>query len=221
MNKAGVQSPTFFYNKTPSDFFNEFIKGITYFENENPIEEDKLNYHRLKSCGSSRLKADEKFSSEESKQQVKKCYIERMIYDKLYEYYLHEQNTAHKHELRKMMNYYITYFPLEDIKIEIKYNDQREPYQLIINEKMKDKSIKHIYTKEWNSESVDCKLVIKMNNTKRYYSKINTFQRENPWIDVTNTSFGKKKVRNKLFIIEKEIRYLICKKHQHLNLGKK
>jgi hypothetical protein len=118
-----------------------------------------------------------------------------------------------------MWEYYVKYFPDDDIEIEIKYNDKREPYQLIINETMKNKSIKHIYTKE--NEIVNCRLIIKMNNVRRYYSKINTFQQENLWVDVTTTSFGKKKQRNKLLIVEKEIRYLICKKHQHLNLGKK
>ena len=76
-----------------------------------------------------------------------------------------------------------------------------------------------IFTKE--NEIVNCRLIIKMNNVRRYYSKINTFQQESQWVDVTTTSFGKKKQRNKLLIVEKEIRYLICKKHQHLNLGKK
>jgi hypothetical protein len=44
---------------------------------------------------------------------------------------------------------------------------------------MKNKSIKHVYTKE--NEIVNCRLVIKMNNVRRYYSKINTFQQKISW----------------------------------------
>jgi hypothetical protein len=79
LNNCDIEKPTTFYTYTPSKIFNEFIKGITYFESENPVEEGKLNYHRLKSCGSFKLKANQKFNSEESKQEVKKCYIERLF----------------------------------------------------------------------------------------------------------------------------------------------
>ena len=199
-NKIGIFKPKIYFNYIPTKVFDNFIKGISYFENENPTE--KPAYHRQASCGSSIIESDIKFNSETSKQMVKKCYIERLIYNELYEHFLHQQNISHIRELKRISMFYFTYFPDDNILIKIKYNKFFYPYQLIIKEKKKYGTILEVYTKDWKKEIVICQLMInilnnnlnlKNSNNKKFYSKINTFKEEALWkpIKQKTVDFGK------------------------------
>ena len=115
----------------------EFIKGITYFADQEeaiiPI------YHRLYSCDHFQAFRD-KFqqcrpgtkSPQLFKQRIKTCYIERLIYDKMFtdqQFYLdgvaHEtersQDAGHVHWLSQTKEDFLTCFPGLNIDVEIKY----------------------------------------------------------------------------------------------------
>jgi hypothetical protein len=105
--------------------FNEFIKGITYFKNEIENKNNIPIYHRAASCGNSNshfrrqyLKCYSTNLPEDiniKKQHIFKCYLERMIYDKMYkELTCHfqqqafhvnlEQNEGHRFQLSERAN---------------------------------------------------------------------------------------------------------------------
>ena len=118
-----------------------------------------------------------KFGSDLSKMLVKKCYIERLIYNEIYGHFLHRQDLGHNAELIRVNYYYNDYFPNETITLKINYDKNYYPYQLIIVTNNPSQTITEIYTKIWDKEIVMCQLQI----NKDFYSKINTFQNESPW----------------------------------------
>jgi hypothetical protein len=71
----------------------EFIKGITYFSYQQPIDDAPI-YHRLSSCGNGSIAFREKYNQctaaltfkekRNIKKQIETCYIERLIYNELY-----------------------------------------------------------------------------------------------------------------------------------------
>lgn len=71
--------------------FEKFIKGITYFVNETDPDTPYPVYHRFASCGKigtqaslSCLKGMPRMARNIARSRVEKCYIERLIYDKMY-----------------------------------------------------------------------------------------------------------------------------------------
>lgn len=82
--------------KTPpmriTKIFEEFVKGITYFSNETTNGEQPI-YHRLASCGPrndafrntfNQCTRSNKREKRILKEKIQTCFIERLIYDKLY-----------------------------------------------------------------------------------------------------------------------------------------
>ena len=74
--------------------FEDFIKGITYFSDELENKKKIPIYHRSASCGNSSkdfkkkylqcYEYDNEFTLQTKKKHIHKCYLERLIYDKIY-----------------------------------------------------------------------------------------------------------------------------------------
>jgi hypothetical protein len=173
-----------YFKQVPTKIFNEFIKGITYFRDEAPA--DNPRYHRLRSCGPKNKTIISRFENPSDKYFVRKCYIERSIYNQIYKHFFEKQDLGHLNELKNTERYYIKHFPNEHLQIRIVYDPiTHYPYRLILTDPLNKR--KETYTKHWNSEIVNCELNI--NGIK--YFKINTFDHLGEWI--LNFHFGTKR----------------------------
>jgi hypothetical protein len=99
-----------------TEIFTEFTKGITYFADEVVLE--RPSYHRNASCGTKSVSTNIKFKKNSSntentvnrkKSIIRRCYLERLIYDNIYKQILHGQNIEHLNELRKVERYFQDY----------------------------------------------------------------------------------------------------------------
>jgi len=176
--------PKSYFNYLPTRIFNQFVRGITYFDDENPTENPV--YHRDASCKSSSMNIDAKFSKPSSKELLKKCYIERKIYNVLYQHFLHEQEVRHLKELYLVERYFQQYFPNISINVSIMYEDNYYPYKCVIITLDNDKVIStETYTKKpWNRETVLCEKQNIKNGRSTFFSKINSYQSNNSWGEV-------------------------------------
>jgi hypothetical protein len=128
--------------------FENYIKGITYFSNEKENKDQIPIYHRASSCGNKKknfrnLLKNTLINEEIKKNHIKKCYLERLIYDDMYrEMSLHfptelknqelKQNKGHEHQLTERAKNYYNYYLEEEINIEILY-ENNFPILLTIN----------------------------------------------------------------------------------------
>jgi hypothetical protein len=74
--------------------FEDFVKGITYFSNELENKKKIPIYHRCASCGNSSedfrkkflqcYKNNDELTLKSKRDHIFKCYLERLIYDKIY-----------------------------------------------------------------------------------------------------------------------------------------
>jgi hypothetical protein len=103
--------------------FNDFIKGITYFDNEAIYSSNEPAYHRRGSCVAKGNQNDECSGAStdvETSQHIEQCYIERLIYDKMWTEVLgSQQDERHLLWLSKTQNAYKTCFPNKNIEIEL------------------------------------------------------------------------------------------------------
>lgn len=115
--------------------FENYVKGITYFSDEKENKDQIPIYHRASSCGNKKKNFREILKNnsieEKKKKHIKKCYLERLIYDNMYrKMSLHfplelknqelKQNNGHSYQLtERSKNYYLE----EEIKIEILYEN--------------------------------------------------------------------------------------------------
>lgn len=176
-----------FFERLPTDYLTDFCKGITYFDGEEISE--RPFYHRASSCGTGSQTAEQKFNkSKANKSKVYKCYLERTIYDAIYNDILHYQDLPHLAELRKMERFYQDHFKEGRINAFIVYKNEIEPVSLILttytNENAREK-IEERYDKT-ASKLVKCTKAI-FNDDKRvaYYTKEQTENREEEWIEFT------------------------------------
>lgn len=122
-----------------SRVFKEFIKGITYLEFQTTIEVPA--YHRLQSCGP----GDDAFRKtyqqcppdmdrarrNDVRGKIETCYIERLIYDQMYENLTlhfpekgsdeHHQNASHERRLELTHDDFKTCFPNLDVKVDLEF----------------------------------------------------------------------------------------------------
>lgn len=177
-----------FENKATTIFTN-FVKGITYFQSEFQITRNPI-YHRNASCGSSIVPSVYTFSKTlygpDKSSYIQRCYVERLVYDKIYEHVNTMQNLGHKHELEEVSRIYDSYFPINSIKInEIKYYIDF-PVKLVIGVYHKDALLyTETYTKSLNdaNEYKDNVLCYKDDFAKKmYYEKVQTFASPSQWI---------------------------------------
>ncbi len=171
--------------KFPTKIFTEFIKGITYFENEH--ESERPIYHRSVSCGPKLQSNAQKFGvkmSRSKKAHLRRCYVERKIYDEIYTRIVHSQEVRHLKELRKIENLYQTEIPNEHLNINIEFRNSIYPVSVIIswfdNQGLQvvDKFVKSYSRVNEYSDRVLCT----RQTSRALYEKVQTFRDESPWI---------------------------------------
>jgi hypothetical protein len=115
--------------------FNEFIIGITYFQNELTFNENSL----IANAPNIRIKKTNA---------IRKCYIERLIYDKLWTRIIFtSQDIDHIEWLNKTKTSYNTCFPNSELNIKINFDEQNNiPIELIVYEN----DVKEVYKKRYD-----------------------------------------------------------------------
>lgn len=106
-------------------FFTEFVKGITYFASEvQPMR--RPVYHRDASCGSRAVASDAKFArtscGPDASRYVRRCLLERLIYDRLYTHNVGYQDVGHRYELWLINGMFDQYYPTQNLEVELEYD---------------------------------------------------------------------------------------------------
>lgn len=152
------------FSRLPTAIFAEFVKGITFFKSDVTSVLEIPQYHRPLSCGSANLTFLQKFEITGSmsatninrrKRALRTCYIERMIYNNIYEYVLDKQDMGHIIELQQLERLYQDYYP--DHKLTVDTNigiDQLDPTFLMIIDSYDDNKfhVEETYEKQDNGE---------------------------------------------------------------------
>lgn len=105
--------------KMVSDLFDEFIKGITYFSNQQRYNVIQPAYHRESSC-SRKGTPNKKCTSQDRKDSldIERCFIERLIYDELWNHMMSsQQDIDHLNWLQDTKNAFKSCFPDTDIAV--------------------------------------------------------------------------------------------------------
>lgn len=158
---ANITSPAKHFMFYPTRLYEEFIKGITVFSNTTSISE-RPSYHRLESCGTKALDYIAKFKHlptdkrEERKRKLdalKTCIIERKIYDDIYTYLLHRQDSNHMFELQNLERLYLDYTASTiDVNVKYKYGTV-QPYIVFVTIHRKGMLVSRIsYEKRKNGD---------------------------------------------------------------------
>jgi len=181
--------------------FEEFIKGITYFQKEEENKKKIPIYHRAASCGDSSNSFRKKYlqcynenleeNLEEKKSHIFKCYLERLIYDDMYKNLtLHfpgklennetKQNQGHLFQLGERAKNFNSCFIGVKLKIKI-YYENNFPSVLII-EFIKDDVVvkKETYMKQTYKDIYDNtvysnNVYVEINENNNMVEKIQTY----------------------------------------------
>jgi hypothetical protein len=186
----GISKPDEYFKFLPTIIFNEFVKGITYFQDDHNV--DNPVYHRDASCGDKKLNSNQKFSIDitnsnisklRKKKLTKTCYLERLIYDKIYLNVFHVQDLAHLNELKLMEILHDDYYRHYSLNCEIKFSeDGVYPEKLTIYTKVLTDAFgvftSEEYYKKYNSDKVKCQLI----KNGQIFDKIQTFEKEEAWL---------------------------------------
>lgn len=176
-----------------TNIFNEFIKGITFFAGESSFEKGQPIYHRKQSCtprGQKNIICNSSNSnkiSDEKKNRIRNCYIERLIYDKVWTSIVKaSQDIQHVIWLAETKKAYNTCFPHVQIFVDVQFTENNIPFKLIITEEKEDdynEESTEIYEKVYDYSSqeyiypVYC-LCIKKN---KKFRKDTTFTKDDVW----------------------------------------
>lgn len=164
-----------------STIFTKFTSGITYFKPELQHLRWPI-YHRNASCGSDKVKSIYKYKKTlfgpDKSDQLERCFIERVIYDKLYNKILSVQDFGHSFELQTIKRLFQDNLKY-NIDIEIEYIDLY-PIKLTL-----------LYYDIYNTKNNDCLKRIEykktLDNTNNYEDIIRCYKKE--YID--NTEYAK------------------------------
>lgn len=176
-----------YFERKATRMFTEFAKGITYFDFEFQPDRNPI-YHRNASCGSGNQRSSFRFSrtlfGPRMDEYVKRCLIERLIYDRIYEHTLRLQDLGHKKELQNVTIMYDSYFPNLSIKINtIDFSENGYPTYVSVGFYNNDVLvIEETYSKDIGDNDVFCTKTDIANN--QYYEKIQTFSRVENWIEL-------------------------------------
>lgn len=183
----GMKRPSTRFSHVATKIFNEFVKGITYFESNtlvaNPV------YHRDESCGVAGVPANAKFVvdlldtqlvQERKKKITKMCYLERLVYNDIYKNVFNFQDSGHLYELHMMEKLFEKYNPtVNSFYIHIKYSeDSMYPVYLAITIKRSFHTESEEYVKLWKSNIIQCSKTV----NDLFFDKVQTFQKEEPWM---------------------------------------
>lgn len=155
--------------KKVTDLFDEFIKGITYFSNQQRFSTFQPAYHRDVSC-SRKGEPNKKCTSldKSNSSDIERCYIERLIYDEMWNHMMNsQQNANHVNWLQDTKLAYTTCFPKTEIKVTITRFHENNPISVEIVRKVGTKLKKDIYTHLINTSS------------NRYFNSVNVYREHN------------------------------------------
>jgi len=195
--------------------FENFIKGITYFENEKEDVDQVPIYHRLFSCGPrdiGQLRCNQGLTRKERalvKKKVEKCFIERLIYDNIYKsqslhfpssvfYKEPSQNDGHIYRLSRVKDDFTTCFPQVKIQIHMEY-DQMYPIKLTILREQRGHVIKEEYMRTLNKMDVctmytetdiQCTKIVK---NQRFF-KFQSFKGQVKWLRQPQLVYSHRKI---------------------------
>lgn len=190
-----IKRPIMKFKYLPTMVFTEFLKGITYFKTDN-IYETPI-YHRSNSCGTGSLTIREKFAKKKGYsnddaltniEYIRRCYLERQIYNDIFKSILYRQDIAHLKELEAIKRLYENKKPKSNLKVSVSHYEQPayiHPTKLVIYEDYQiipsdpNKNYYELYLKEPMSNIVRCE---KGDNGKLYH-KFQTFEKEMPWLE--------------------------------------
>ena len=163
----GIKNPRKRFQYIVTKIFNEFIKGITFFETNDP------SHHQIDTNFKSYL-----LDSKLSKAKITKvCYLERLIYNSMFTNIFNQQ--AHLLELRNMEVLYEEYNPTHELNIKIKYSgDNMYPESLAIYIQNRNFVETENYVKKWKSNIVHCT----RNYRGLHFDKVQSFEKEEPWL---------------------------------------
>jgi hypothetical protein len=176
----------------PTLLFNKFIEGITYFHQD--TTDERPVYHRELSCGAQDLTSQYKFVDAMKiktkplqerlliKKFVRTCFIERLIYDSIYNNTFHQQDLGHLHELKTVEQIYEKYYRYHDLELRVRYDDDNYPIMLSITETTPELTKKETYTVSRKHDRVLCTQNHWSKDGLVRYEKVQTFKQEEPWI---------------------------------------
>jgi len=162
MHMLRVQNVKGFFEDLPTKLATEFCKGITSF-NAGGKQEPKTHDANHKR------------------------YIERKIFDELYDYVLRNANPIHIKERFKMERYFEVDLNQSKIDVSLYYSDQIYPVHVQIKTRLGRSFGTYIdedYKKEsWNALNVKCtKTLVKHYNAVAVFHKTQSFDREELWL---------------------------------------
>jgi len=193
--KLKISSPRTYFKGLPTEIFREFIQGITYFKNQEPVS--RPVYHRDASCGSAFIDYGKKYRILEddtpsvirrNKNTLMRCYIERLIYDSIYQQLFHEQDAGHLLEIQQLERLVQDYTGT-DVYVKMKYENIIYPTQLILQLNSANSrttvATYETYTKPWGSSVVVCTQKKEQKKTHQliHYKKTQTFEKCTEWIE--------------------------------------
>ena len=176
----------------PTTLFTDFIKGITFFKQDEDRIPERPVYHRYNSCGSASKTIKEKFDpiTKNTKIFLRKCYVERLVYNKIYFNLMSFQNMEHLNELKEVERLYEDTYPGENIRIQLTFRDIIYPHVLQISwlgaHKHEDgEHILETYRRLYPTSTGDSALVTcTRKHGKMEYEKVQNFNEETGWIRV-------------------------------------
>jgi len=182
----GIKNPQTKFQYIVTRIFNEFVKGITFFQSEEDIGNPV--YHRSDSCGDSNTDRSVKFTKDPSdldvtyahkKKVVKMCYVERLIYNAIYiNVFQSYQDMFHNAEIQHMARLYEEYYPNYNLDIKvINARDSIYPETLYIMTRVGRKIDQEEYVRDWKTGSVRC--LRNMNGV--LFDKTQSFVKEEKW----------------------------------------
>lgn len=188
---CGIQNVQEFFHQIPTRLFTSFIKGITHFANDTVYS--RPSYHRSGSCGPkdsshwSRFEihsTDTKDVVQAKRSSLVRCYIDRLIYNDIYQRVLNEQDTSHRLELEtlgRMANSFV------DIRIMLRY-EGIHPVRLSVLARLPNGQL--WYREDYRKYADGRVLGIRADNIAfrkpaelRYRFKVQTYDHESPWSD--------------------------------------
>lgn len=181
-----IKQPSRALQHIPTEIFTEFVKGITYFASEDTTEHPV--YHRDVSCGSKQntikdkhefLLTNSNATKQAKRNAVRRCYIERVIFDIIYKTVMYEQDIGHLHELQSIERLYEHYFPNEGLYVHVTFIGAKPV-------KVKLISFGNIEYYIKGESNIHC---VKVDEKRNVYEKTQTFQQESPWVLQSNVSY--------------------------------
>lgn len=120
--------------------FNNFIRGITFFNKEKVYDTRQPVYHRKGSCSKKGtpntkcLNQNSKADTKTKANEIRKCFIERLVYDEIWTQIVHSsQDLQHLQWLEDTRKSYISCFPNSSISIDIQYDEYNTPVKCEIS----------------------------------------------------------------------------------------